>query len=124
MLHKYALVGTPDRMLFIIGRNGHLRWPEALEIIQEFWPYLPPSHRSNHQLQRYEAMFEDWDCSIEGFEGIRAQDILPLLSERFHFDWFIPYGNVIDPFVERGFGHNFDANVDWDRDFIDRVHQR
>src|SRR5262249_816649 len=96
----------------MIGRNGHLRWPEPLEIVQEFWPYLPPSHRFNHQLLRYEATFEDWDCSTEGFEGVRAQDILPLLIERFHFEYFIPYGNVIDPFVERSFGHNFDSNVE------------
>ena len=42
------------------------------------------------------------------FEGIRAQDILPLLVERFTFDEFIGFGNVIDPFVDRSFGPNFD----------------
>lgn len=63
----------------MIGRNGHLRWPEALELVQEFWRSLPPSYRYNQQLRRYEEEFEDWDCSQEGFEGIRSQDILPLL---------------------------------------------
>ena len=66
----------------------------------------------------------NWDCSIQGFEGIRSQDILPLLLSQFHFELFVAYGNVIDPFVDRAFGHNFDATAQWDRDFIDRVHQR
>lgn len=108
----------------IIGRNGHLRWPEALKIIHEYWQRLPHPYRFNWQLKRYEAMFEDFDCSGDSFEGIRAQDILPLLLERFHFDKFVAFGNVIDPFVDRSFGHNFDVNREWDRAFIDEVHAR
>ena len=27
-------------------------------------------------------------------------------------------------FIDRPFGHNFDAKANWDRDFIDRVHAR
>jgi hypothetical protein len=108
----------------MIGRNGHLRWPEALTIVQEFWQELPDSHRYNHQLNRYEKQFMDWDCSVEGFEGIRAQDILPLLAASFHFQLFVAFGNVIDPFVDRSFGHNFKLESEWDRAFIDRVHER
>jgi len=108
----------------MVGRNGHQRWPEALRIIQEFWRRLPPSYRYNHQLKRYEEMFEDWDCSQEGFEGIRSQDILPLLLERFHFQRFVAFGNLTDPFVDRSFGPNFDATADWDRAFIDEVQLR
>jgi len=108
----------------MIGRNGHQRWPEALSIIQEFWQRLPPSYRFNHQLKRYEETFEDWDCSQRGFEGIRAQDILPLLVENFHFERFVAFGNLIDPFVDRSFGPNFDIHSEWDRRFIDQVHFR
>jgi SAM-dependent methyltransferase len=108
----------------VIGRNGHQRWPEALEIVQEYWKELPHSYRFNQQLGRFEETFLDWDCSKDGFEGIRAQDILPLLVERFEFDLFIPFANVIDPFVDRSFGHNFNQDGEWDRAFIDRVHAR
>jgi SAM-dependent methyltransferase len=108
----------------MIGRNGHQRWPEAAAIVREFWRELPPSYRFNLQLKRQEDEFLDWDCATEGFEGVRAQDILPLLVERFGFELFLPFGNVIDPFIDRGFGHHFDAARDWDRDFIDRVHAR
>ena len=108
----------------MIGRNGHQRWPEALDIVRESWKELPDAYRYNRQLQRPEPEFLDWDCSVEGFEGIRSQDILPLLVERFGFEFFLAFGNVIDPFIDRGFGHNFDPLRDWDRDFIDRVHAR
>jgi SAM-dependent methyltransferase len=108
----------------IIGRNGHQRWPEALDIVHEFWRKLPPSYRFNRQLDRYEELYEDWDCSYESFEGIRSQDILALLLEHFRFQLFIAYANVIDPFVDRSFGPNFDASALWDRAFIDQVNER
>lgn len=108
----------------MIGRNGHLRWPEALAIVYEFWVELPPAYRLNTRLERYEETFEDSDSSGEGFEGVRAQDILPLLDSMFQFRLFVPFGNVIDVFVDRAFGFHFDPSIPWDRDFIDRVHAR
>jgi hypothetical protein len=44
------------------------------------------------------------------------------LLDRFHFHLFLPYGNAVFVFVDRPFGHNFDATADWDRGFIDRIH--
>jgi SAM-dependent methyltransferase len=108
----------------IIGRNGHQRWPEALDIVLEFWRKLPPSYRFNHAIRRYEELYQNWDCSAEGFEGIRSQDILPLLLSYFHFKLFFGFANVIEPFVDRAFGYNFDASAPWDRNFIGSVHQR
>jgi SAM-dependent methyltransferase len=108
----------------MIGRNGHQRWPEARRIVDELWPELPIEYRYHHLLRRTEEEFMDWDCSGEGFEGIRAQDVLPLLVERFEFETFLGFGNVIDVFVDRGFGPNFDADGEWDRAFIDRVQAR
>ena len=108
----------------MIGRNGHQRWPEARAIVDEFWAELPPAYRYHLQLKRDEPRFLDWDCSTSGFEGIRSQDILPLCVERFGFDLFVGFANVIDPFVDRGFGHHFDATAERDRAFIDRVHER
>jgi SAM-dependent methyltransferase len=106
----------------MIGRNGHRRWPEALGIVQQFWQELPEPYRYNHQLRTLDIEYPDWDCSTKGFEGIRAQDILPLLIERFQFQFFFAFANVIDPFVDRSYGPNFDPNSEWDRLFIDRVH--
>jgi 2-polyprenyl-3-methyl-5-hydroxy-6-metoxy-1,4-benzoquinol methylase len=105
----------------MIGRNGHQRWPEALEIVHGVWRAMPDRYKYNQQLRRFEALYENWDCSGEGFEGIRAQDILPLLNERFDYEVFVPFGNVVDVFVDRGFGHNFDADDPEDRAFIEKL---
>lgn len=116
--HKNGLFITHD----VIGRNGHMRWPEALTEVHRFWQELPEEYRYNRLLQRHEELYINWDCSTEGFEGIRAQDILQLLLQRFRFRLFIGFANVIDVFIDRAFGHNFDENGPWDRRFIDRVH--
>jgi SAM-dependent methyltransferase len=108
----------------MIGRNGHMRWPEAAKLVHEFWREMPSSYRFNLQLNRHEELYENWDCSNQGFEGIRAQDVLPLLLKNFHFRAFFAFANIIDPFIDRGFGHHFDAEKEWDRAFIDRIHQR
>ena len=106
----------------MVGRNGHRRWPEALVLVEQFWRELPERYSYNQQLQRQETDYPDWDCSLEGFEGIRAQDILPLLLDRFQFQFFYAFGNVTDPFIDRSFGPNFEAAGAWDCGFIDRVH--
>jgi SAM-dependent methyltransferase len=106
----------------IIGRNGHMRWPEALSLIESIWATLPDSKKYNQQLKRLESEFVNWDCSDTGFEGVRAQDILPLLLSRFDFRKFMAFGNLTDVFVDRSFGHNFDPDSEADRAFIDRLH--
>jgi SAM-dependent methyltransferase len=118
-LHKNGTFITSD----MIGRNGHQRWPEALDAVHDFWLELPKNYKYNHQLKRFEDMYENWDCSSEGFEGIRSQYILPLLIKNFNFELFIGFSNVIDIFIDRGFGHNFDVSNKWDTNFIDKVHQ-
>jgi GT2 family glycosyltransferase/glycosyltransferase involved in cell wall biosynthesis/SAM-dependent methyltransferase len=106
----------------MIGRNGHQRWPEALREMDRFWQEMPERYRYNHQRKQLEASYGNWDYSKDCFEGIRAQDIMPLLIDRFDFHLFIGFGNVLDMFIERGFGHNFDPAREWDRAFVDRVH--
>jgi len=108
----------------IIGRNGHMRWPEAMDIVQEFWSELPQDYRYNMQLRRHDETFQDWDCSVEGFEGIRAQDVLPQLIAHFHFDFFFACSNVMDIFIDRAIGHHFKVDDPRDLAFIDRIQAR
>lgn len=107
----------------MIGRNGHMRWPEALAAMQPYWESLPNHYKYNQLLKRQENQFINHDCSTEGFEFMRAQDILPLLTQKFGFNLFIPFANIIMPFIDRSFGHNFDANNETDLAFIDQVHE-
>lgn len=103
----------------MIGRNGHMRWPETEAVLQAIWPILNDKQKFHHQLLKLHAeRFEDYDCSGEGFEGIRAQDILYLILTRFNAYKFFGYGGFIEVLVDRGFGHGFDVSRDEDRNLI------
>lgn len=115
---------TADGALVVhdmIGRNGHRRWPEALEVIERIWATMPPEFRRNSVTGQVDEHYDDLDCAVDGFEGIRAQDLLPVLLEYLHPGLFFAYGSVIDPFVERIYGHNLDLATERDQAFIDRV---
>jgi hypothetical protein len=45
-----------------------------------------------------------------------------LLIKKFHFELFVGFANIIDIFIDRCFGHNFDPASPWDLAFIDKVH--
>lgn len=107
----------------VVGRNGHMRWPEALAIIEGIWRFLPDSKKYHHILKTTDATYQNRDCSNQGFEGIRSQDILPILTQHFGFEAFLGFGNLVDIFTSRGFGANFDANDEHDCAFIDFVEQ-
>jgi hypothetical protein len=105
----------------MIGRNGHMRWPETLALVEMLWRLIDDSKKYNHQMRTHYLQFNNHDCSSEGFEGIRAQDIMPLLLSRFSFNAFFATGGIIEVFVDRGYGPNFDVNNQSDLRFIDLV---
>lgn len=115
---------TEDGVLLVndmIGRNGHVRWPEAAECIKRIWRAAPSRYRYNHSLGRVDDTYPDLDCSQESFEGIRAQDVLPLLLRSFHPEIYVTFASVIDPFVDRVYGPNFDPDDPGDTTFIDAI---
>lgn len=106
----------------MIGRNGHMRWPEALSMITALWDTLPDELKYNHHLGVTDHTFNNWDCCRDGgFEGVRAQDILPILVNRFHFEKFLAVGNLIDVFCDRLYGRNYDPDVPAHTQFIDSI---
>lgn len=120
-LNEYGSFVTSD----MIGRNGHMRWPKALDIVNGYWRFIPDKYKHNRLLNRYENLYENWDCSKEGFEGIRSQEVLPLIFKQdFRCEIFIGFGNLIDIFIDRCFGHNFDINSMEDLAFIDMIQLR
>ncbi|WP_019813575.1 SAM-dependent methyltransferase [Saccharomonospora saliphila] len=105
----------------MIGRNGHRRWPEAHEVIDRIWATLPPELRRNAITGEVDEHFADIDCAADGFEGIRSQDVLPVLLDYLHPSVFLAAGNVVDPFVDRVYGHNFDMSDEHHRALIDDI---
>lgn len=115
VLHAEGTFVTVD----VVGRNGHMRWPETLRVIHEIWKLLPDRYRWDHIFQRYDRWYENLDCSTEGFEGIRAQDILPLLAQSFNFEYFYANYGLVDVFIEKRFAANFSPERPVDSLFLD-----
>ena len=105
----------------MIGRNGHMFWDNTLEIVNAIHSLFPKELKYNHLLKQYYEKRIQWDCSTEGFEGIRAQDILPLLDTKFQFLDFAPFAAIANKFTEREFGHNFDLDNDFHKSILDMI---
>jgi SAM-dependent methyltransferase len=116
-LHPEGVFVTFD----MIGRNGHMRWPEVRPVMRKLWSLIPEAQRYDHVFGKLNRYYQDWDCSIEGFEGTRAQDILPLLAEHFSIGRFAAWGGLADAFVSPRFAPNFDANRPEDCAFLDYI---
>lgn len=115
---------APDGVFLVndmIGRNGHVRWPEAADLVHRIWNSMPERHRWNRFVEQTDTVYPDPDYSAFGFEGVRSQDVLPLLLDAFHPEVFLAFGNVIDPFIDRAYGWSRDPDNEEDRDFIDAV---
>jgi len=108
----------------MIGRNGHALWPEMLKEVENYWQKLPMHQREDAATGRIEARYYNHDSSKLGFEGIRAQDILPLLNQHFEFEFFFPFGGLVVPFVERRIGRNFSIESTTDIEFVDALAKR
>jgi SAM-dependent methyltransferase len=115
----------PDHGIFVsadmIGRNGHQRWPEALSVVRAIWKELPDRLKIANGFPNVGTEFDDRDFSRFHNEGVRAQDILPLLLQRFRFKAFVAEGGIIDPFIERVYGYNYNMEVAEDLNLIDRI---
>jgi len=113
-LKPYGLLMTRD----VIGMNGHQAWPEALSIVNDIWVDMPERYKYHNRLKKPYAAFPNIDFSRKSFEGVRAQDILPLMVSQFFFTNFYAYGGITERFLGRGFGPNFSRDNEDDRSFV------
>ena len=107
----------------MIGRNGHVCWPEVKAVVDQVWSRMPKRYSYDHIFQKHFPEYPNRDNSKDCFEGIRSQDILPLLRSHFHFERFVAFGGLIERFAGRAFGHNLDVKEnEGDRTFTDMIY--
>jgi CDP-glycerol glycerophosphotransferase (TagB/SpsB family)/SAM-dependent methyltransferase len=124
-LFKVIADHSSRNMIFLIndmiGRNGHVLWDGTKEVVDSIWNLIEPKYRINAYSKQVDDSVLNIDCSTEGFEGIRAEDILPLLISNFDFDIYIPFSSVISRFIDRAYGHNYDINTQKDVEIISAI---
>lgn len=67
-----------------VGRNGNRLWPDALSKANTLFEQLPEQFRFNHHTRQLDCAVPDNDYSVGCFEGIRSEDIEPVLDRWFH----------------------------------------
>ena len=116
---------SSDEMIFLIndmiGRNGHVLWNGSKELVDEIWGNLDIRYRYNAYTKEYDNEVMNHNCSTEGFEGIRAEDIIPLLISYFDFDIYLPFSYMISRFIDRAYGHNFNLDDKNDLEIINKI---
>jgi SAM-dependent methyltransferase len=98
-----------------IGRNGNQLWPEALDAANRIFSLLPERFRRNASTGNVDSTVPETDFSASSFEGIRSEEIEPLLLRYFDpvqlwrrncFLW-----RLVNPVYFR----NYDLNSEEDR---------
>lgn len=67
-----------------VGRNGNRLWPDAYEEADKFFKTLPEKFRLNQHTNQVDQIIPNKDYSVGFFEGIRSEDIEPILDRWFH----------------------------------------
>ena len=113
---------APDGVLLssdMVGRNGHLPWPDVDAQVQSFWRELSPAQTIDAGDGKRKDRYPPVDHAAYSNEGVRAQDVVTCLDDAFDFEVFLTFGAAIMPFVERRFGFNFAADGA-DTELLDR----
>jgi len=105
----------------MVGRNGHLAWPECRELIDRVWNSMPRRYCYSHRENRFLDAPPDRDFSKHSFEGTRAQDILPLMLKRFSFARFYAFGGITEKILNRALGPNFSVDNEDDLAFVNNL---
>jgi len=66
-----------------IGRNGNQLWPEALDAANRIFSSLPERFRRNAFTRKVDSTVPETDFGAISFEGIRSEEIEPLLLRYF-----------------------------------------
>ena len=66
-----------------IGRNGNQLWPEALDAANRIFSSLPERFRRNALTRKVDSTVPETDFGANSFEGIRSEEIEPLLLRYF-----------------------------------------
>jgi SAM-dependent methyltransferase len=104
---------APDGVLLssdVVGRNGHLPWPDVEAQVQAFWRELTPAQTVDGSDGKRKDRYPPVDHAAYSNEGVRTQDVVACLAQAFDFEVFLTFGAAIMPFVERRFGFNFAAD--------------
>jgi SAM-dependent methyltransferase len=92
-------------------RNGYLMWDETLAAVNAIWRVLPPKYKIDHTgfaVPTFVATYTNIDYSVNCFECINSEAILPALRRHLREIAFVPALSIARRFFDTKFGPNYD----------------
>lgn len=104
-----------------IGRNGNRLWSRDYEAANAFFRELPERLRRNRHTGQIDDAIPDIDYSSGTFEGIRSQDIEPLLSRYLEPVHVYRRNCFLWRIVDLAYADNYDMQDPSDIDWLQRA---
>jgi 2-polyprenyl-3-methyl-5-hydroxy-6-metoxy-1,4-benzoquinol methylase len=104
-----------------VGRNGNRLWPDAMAEANSFFKQLPERYRLNHHTKQVDWEIPDNDYSVGCFEGIRSEEIEPILDRWFHPVDVCRRNCFLWRLINLAYSDNFDLIKQEDRSWIQRM---
>jgi SAM-dependent methyltransferase len=94
-------------------RNGYMMWDKTYEIVKYIWLILPERFKWDHTKSIKPVLVKDYentDYSVNSFECINSEQILPALRKHLSEKDFVPSLGIGRRFFDTKFGPNFNYN--------------
>lgn len=101
-----------------IGRCGNRLWPDALIEANHFFKSLPEKYRKNRITHNADLEISDKDFSVDCYEGIRSEEILPIMSRWFHEESAYTRNCFLWRLINLDYSDNYSLDKPEDRNLI------
>lgn len=104
-----------------VGRNGLQLYPETELAAQRIFDTLPDRLRHNCYTNEIDTVVPNIDHSVDSFEAIRSQDIVPQILRYFEPVEYVMYDAYLSLLFDFRYGPNYDLTSEEDRAIIERI---
>jgi len=101
-----------------IGRRGLQMYPETQRLAQSIFERLPPRLHLDAYTGATDSELPNIDHSVNSFEAIRSDEILPLLLDRLQPLEYVAYDGLVTPLLDFRYGPNYDMDSEEDRALV------
>jgi ubiquinone/menaquinone biosynthesis C-methylase UbiE len=105
----------------ICSRNGYLLWEENKRLVDSLFSTLPEQYHLNYYSKTTDSVFQDKDYSLNSFECINSEAIVPALEKHLAVKHYIPMTAISRRFFDHMYGYNFDLGRKFDKAFVEMV---
>lgn len=104
-----------------VGRNGLQLYPESERAAQAIFDTLPPRLRRDNYSGRIDERVPNVDHSVDSFEAVRSQDIMPLLLRYFEPVEYVLFDAYVSLLLDFRYGPNYNLDDPEDRALVESI---